>query len=124
MDKALKQNTKLVPMLQGVFLAYLITAFIILILSFLMLKLDLPSAVISGGINLSYIVSTLVGGFFVGKRLEQRKFLWGLMMGIIYFVILMLLCIFLNQANALPMGSLLVVLLMCGFSGMIGGMIS
>jgi len=124
MDKIIRQNTKLFTMLKGLLFSYIITAFILLILSFLMLKLDLSGAVISGGINFAYILSAFVGGFFVGKKIEQRKFLWGLAMGIFYFIILMIISLLMNRVSPLPIGSLLTVLIICGLSGMLGGMIS
>ena len=124
MDKLLHQNTKFVPFLKGLLFSYIITAFMLLLLSLLMLKLDLPSAVISGGVNLAYILSTFVGGFFVGKKLEQKKFLWGLVMGVLYFLVLMLVCLMMNSNTPLPLGGLFTVLIICGLSGMLGGMIS
>lgn len=124
MEKTVRQNSKIFAILRGLLFSYIITAFILLLLSFLMLKLDLPSVVISGGINFAYIASALVGGFFVGKTIEQRKFLWGLVLGVFYFAVLMLVSIMMNGGTALPLGSLVTVLIICGLSGMIGGMIS
>lgn len=124
MDKAIRQNTKIAHILKGILFAYMLTALILLILSFLMLKLDLSSAVISGGINFSYIISSFVAGFFIGKKVDQKKFLWGLMMGIIYFIIFMLISIAMNSSNPLPLGSFLTVLVISGFGGMLGGMVS
>ena len=124
MDKAFRQNTKMFAVLKGLLFSYIITAFILLLLSFLMLKLDLSSAVISGGIIFAYIVSTFIGGFFVGKKIEQRKFLWGLIMGVFYFIILMLVSLMMNRAEPLPLGNLFTAFIICSMSGMAGGMIS
>jgi putative membrane protein (TIGR04086 family) len=89
-----------------------------------MLKLDLSGAVISGGINFVYIISAFTGGFFVGKKTEQKKFLWGMLMGVFYFVILMLISLLMNRVSPLPMGSLFSVFIISSLSGMLGGMIS
>jgi putative membrane protein (TIGR04086 family) len=124
MDKAIRQNTKMFALLKGLLFSYIITAFILLLLSLLMLKLDLSSAVISGGINFAYIISAFFGGFFVGKKIEQRKFLWGLVMGVFYFIVLMLISLLMNRVTPLPMGSLFTVFIICGLSGMLGGMVS
>ena len=86
MNKATYQNVKINYLLQGVLFSYIVTAFILLLLSFLMLKFDVSGMVISGGIHLAYILSTFIGGFSWVKA-EQRKFLWGLLMGMFYFVI-------------------------------------
>ncbi|HKL79971.1 MAG TPA: TIGR04086 family membrane protein [Mobilitalea sp.] len=124
MDKAFRQNTKIIYLLEGLLFSYIITAFILLLLSFLMLKLDLSSTVISGGINFVYIISAFSGGFFMGKKAEQKKFLWGLAMGVFYFVVLMLVSLLMNRVSPLPMGSFLVVFIISSLSGMLGGMIS
>lgn len=124
MDKMIQQNTKIITLLKGLLISYIITAFLLMLLSFLMLKLDLPSAVISGGINFAYIISAFSGGFFAGKKIEQKKFIWGLIMGVIYFIILLLVSLALNSSTALPLGSFLTVFIICGLSGMLGGMIS
>jgi putative membrane protein (TIGR04086 family) len=124
MDKAIRQNTKMFAVLKGLLFSYIITAFILLLLSFLMLKLDLSGTVIGGGIIFAYILSTFVGGFVVGKKAEQKKFFWGLVMGVFYFIILMVVSIAMNRAEPLPLGNLLTSFLICSLSGMVGGMIS
>lgn len=124
MDRVLQQNAKIFAMLKALLFSFIITAFILLLLSFLMLKLDLSSTVISGGIILSYIISTFIGGFFVGKKLEQRKFLWGLLMGVMYFIILLVISLLMNRVSPMPVGNLLTALTICSISGMLGGMIS
>ena len=70
MDKVLRQNAKATALLRGVLFSFIITAFVLLLLSFLMLKMDLSGTVIGGGIIMAYILSTFVGGFFVGKKKE------------------------------------------------------
>jgi putative membrane protein (TIGR04086 family) len=124
MDKAIRQNTKMFSILKGLLLSYIITAFILLILAFLMLKLDLSGMIISGGINFAYIVSAFAGGFFVGKKVEQKKFLWGLIMGVFYFVVVLLVSLMMNSVAPLSLGSLLTVFVISSLSGMLGGMIS
>jgi len=124
MDKLIHQNTRMLSLLKGLLLSYIITAFILLILSFLMLKLDLSSMVISGGINFVYIISAFSGGFFVGKKVEQRKFLWGLVMGVFYFIVVMLISLLMNRVTPISFGSLFTVFIISSLSGMLGGMIS
>lgn len=124
MEKSIRQNSNVIYLLKGLLFSYIITAFILLILSFLMLKMDLSGAVISGGINFTYVVSAFAGGFFVGKKTEHKKFLWGLIMGVVYFVVLMLISLLMNQGANIQLGKLLSVLVISGVSGMLGGMIS
>lgn len=124
MDKILKQNTRMIILLKGLLLSYIITALMLLLLSFMVLKLDLPGIVVSGIINFSYIVSAFVGGFFTGRKIEQRKFIWGLIMGIMYFVIYLIIALMMNGVAPISFGSLFTVLVISSLSGMLGGMVS
>jgi putative membrane protein (TIGR04086 family) len=124
MDKIIRQNAKWIFLMKGLLISYIVTAFVLLILSFLMLKLDLSSGAISGGINFVYIVSAFIGGFYLGKKTEQKKFLWGLAMGVIYFMLLLAVCLLMNQISLLQIKSIFTVFVMCSLSGMLGGMIS
>ncbi|MDI9509833.1 MAG: TIGR04086 family membrane protein [Clostridiales bacterium] len=124
MNKEFYKNARVIYILEGLVLSYIVTGLILLLFSFLMLKLELTSAIISGAINLAYIVSTFIGGFFIGKRAEQKKFIWGLLVGVFYFVVLMLISLMMNSGGALPLGSLFTVFIITSLSGMLGGMIS
>ena len=124
MNKMFAKNTRVIYILEALVFSYIITGLLLLLILFLMLKLDLSSAVISGGINFAYILSAFTGGFFIGKKTEQKKFIWGLVVGILYFVILMLVSLMMNRVSPLPMGSLFTVFIITGLSGMLGGMIS
>lgn len=124
MNREFSKNTRVIYILEGLVFSYIITGLILLLISFLMLKLELSSVVFSGAINLAYITSTFIGGFFIGKRTEQKKFIWGLVVGVFYFVILMLVSLMMNRAGVLPLGSLFTVFIITSLSGMLGGMIS
>lgn len=124
MNKTFSLSKKLIYVLEGLLLSYIVTALLLLLVSFLMLKLDLSGAVMSAIINCTYIISAFLGGFLVGKKTEQRKFIWGLIVGVFYFVILMLVSLIMNQGSQLPIGNLLTVFVITSLSGMLGGMIS
>lgn len=124
MDKVFHQNTKMLTLLKGLLFSYIITAFVLLLISFFMLKMDLSGAVISAAIILSYIISTFIGGFFAGKKIEQKKFVWGFLLGLFYFIILLIISLMMNRVSPLPLGNLFTVFVICGLGGMIGGMLS
>jgi len=124
MNKAIQHNGKVLVLLKGLLISYIITAFMLLILAIIMLKLDTPSIVISGGINLAYIISAFAGGFFAGRRIEQKKFIWGMLLGLLYFVVLLLVSLMMNRVSPLPVGNMITVFVISVLSGMLGGMIS
>lgn len=123
MDKV-AQNKRLFAVLKGILFSYIVTAFVLLLLSFMMLKMDLSGTVFSGGLILTYIISSMVGGFFVGKKVEQKKFIWGLICGVAYCVVLILVSLMMNGVGPISVKSMLLVLGICSGSGMVGGMLS
>lgn len=85
------QGTEGVPVaffLKSLLFSYIITGTLLAILAFLLYKLSLSEKTVSIAIIAIYIVATLFGGFVTGKRMGNRRFLWGLVMGCAYFVIL------------------------------------
>ena len=70
--------------------AYAVTGILLLILAFLLYKAGLSEENVNAGILLVYVISTFSGGFVIGKLSGARKFLWGLLSGVLYFVLLLL----------------------------------
>jgi putative membrane protein (TIGR04086 family) len=124
MDKVLHRNSKVTVALKNLLFSYVITVLMILLLSFLMLKLDVSNKILSGGIIATYILSTFIGGFLFGKSAEHKRFLWGLMMGGLYFVILLLASILTGSVMGMEPARVFTVMLLCLFGGMLGGMVS
>lgn len=124
MNKVAVKKTLPLHIAKALIFAYIVTAVILLLLSFILYKVQIPSGVVSVGVILAYILSTFVGGFFIGKKVEARKFIWGIAVGAIYFLIIILISIVLNKAAFGSAGSIVTVLGMCLLGGMLGGMIS
>ena len=83
----MKQNLVL-QIIKGIVLAYLLSALALVILSFVMYRWDVSENVIRGGILFAYVFSCFISGMVVSRQHSERKYLWGLLMGAIYFVIL------------------------------------
>lgn len=124
MNKAAGKNTLPIHIAKALIFSYIVTAVILLLLSFILYKVQIPSGVVSVGVILAYILSTFVGGFFIGKKVEARKFLWGIAIGAIYFLLVIIISIVMNKAAFGSAGSIVTVLGMCLLGGMLGGMIS
>ena len=78
-----------VRMLKSLLCAYVVTGIMLLILTLLLYKAGLSEENVNAGITLTYVISTFAGGFVIGKLTGVKKFLWGLLTGILYFVLLM-----------------------------------
>ncbi len=107
---------------------YFVSELLLVILALLLYKLDLSESIIRMGIIFTYTLSGLAGGFFIGKKMKDKRFLWGLFAGSSYFVLLFLLSLLLKQGMGMELFSepvkILTALILCSVAGMAGGMIS
>ena len=124
MLKKLTFSSRITFVLKSLLFSYLLTAGLLLLLSLLLYRFSLSERIVSISITGIYIVVTFLAGFLAGKREGSRKFLWGLMMGCLYFLILALVSLIVNHGMSSLSTSLLTVLVLCAGSGMLGGMLS
>ncbi|HEX3077107.1 MAG TPA: TIGR04086 family membrane protein, partial [Lachnospiraceae bacterium] len=99
MNKASGKSSLPVHIVKALIFAYLVTGVILLLLSLILYKAQIPSGAVSVGIMLAYILSTFVGGFFLGKKVESRRFPWGIILGVMYFVIILAVSLVINKAS-------------------------
>lgn len=111
-------------MLKALLCAYVVTGILLLILTLLLYKAGLSEESINAGIILTYVISTFSGGFVVGKLTKVRKFLWGLLLGVLYFVLLTLISLGVYHSLQSDLMNLATTFLLCAGGGMLGGMIS
>ena len=76
------------------------------------------------GISLIYGFSGAVGGFLIGKVQKNRKFLWGIIMGLFYVLVLLVITLLVKGGTEGTLRTVIWNLLLCMFSGMLGGMVS
>jgi putative membrane protein (TIGR04086 family) len=102
--------------------SYILTGLLLLILALCLYKLQIGQNVVSVAIIAIYVLATFFAGFVAGKKMQSRKFLWGLLMGVLYFVILAVMSLIVNgPADALGNSFFTTFALCCG-GGMLGGM--
>lgn len=104
--------------------AYILTAGLLLLLAFILYRFGLSEKVVSVCIIGIYIVVTFLAGMLAGKREGKRKFLWGLVMGVLYFGILVVVSMVVNKGVEDVAGNMMTVFFLCAGSGMLGGMVS
>lgn len=105
-------------------LSFLVTTVILLALAFVMVKVQPESSQIRLAVLAVYAAATLVGGWYAGRKAERRKFLWGLLNGLLYFVLLTLASGIASQGIRSEPAHFMVVLALCAAGGMLGGMVS
>ncbi|MBP3664752.1 MAG: TIGR04086 family membrane protein, partial [Tyzzerella sp.] len=97
---------------------------LLFILTLLLYKFQWDEQMITAGIIAIYVISTFAGGFILGKLKGTRKFLWGLIMGILYFLLLFLISFGVYRSFDGNGTNVLTTLLLCMGGGMLGGMIA
>lgn len=109
---------------KNLILAYIMTLIILLILAFLLYKVGLTEKTVSVCMIVTYVASTFAAGFLTGKKLKKMKFLWGLAVGAVYFVVLVVLSLIGGRAGNMFGKDFVTTLLLCAGGGMLGGMVS
>ena len=67
------------------------------------------------------MAASVFAGFIIGKQMGKRKFLWGLAVGLLYFAVLFLISLLLDQNQALMSGERITAMLLCAAGGTLGG---
>ncbi len=124
MLKKLNLSSRLTFLLKCLLLSYLLTTGLLLLLALMLYRFQLSEKVVSVSIIAIYIIVTFLAGFITGKREGSRKFLWGLFIGAMYFLVLLLISLGVNHGVAQTSMNFLTVLMLCAGSGMLGGMVS
>ena len=117
-------NRKIMWMLKSLLVSYIVTALLLLTLALLLYKFEIGERIVSAGIVAIYILSTLVGGILIGKIAQRRRFIWGISLGTIYFLLLLLITLGVYRTVTADAGNLVTTWVLCTGGGMIGGMIS
>ena len=118
-------NRKIVlKVLSTLLIMYILTGVALFVLAFLLYKMELTENIVTIGITAIYVVSGLLGGIIIGKRMKTRRFLWGIIMGAAYFLVLLIGAALLNRGLTSDMRHIGLTLVMCMGAGMIGGMVS
>lgn len=111
-------------MLKALLCSYIVTGILLLVLTLLLYKAGLSEENVNAGIILIYVISTFAGGFVMGKLSGRRRFLWGLLSGILYFILLLAISAGIYHSLTSDAGDLITTFALCAGGGMLGGMIS
>ena len=111
-------------LIRSLIVSFFISLLMLAGLTFLLYRFRLGETQITVGIYAIYMLSCLIGGFLAGRSMKNRRFLWGLLSGILYFLFLFLLSSLQETGITAEPSRILMSLGLCGLSGMIGGMIS
>ncbi|MGN0323862.1 MAG: TIGR04086 family membrane protein [Oliverpabstia sp.] len=124
MEQTIKSARKMNHLVKGLILAYLLTGLSLLFLAFLLYKMHLDEGKVTIGIILIYVISCFVGGLFVGKKAGERRFFWGMMLGLCYFLLLTAVSALTEPGITQGWRGIATSFVLCMGAGMLGGMIA
>ena len=111
-------------MVKAILAAYVVTGILLIILALALYKFELNEGAVTAGVTAVYLISTFTGGLVVGKLAKVRRFLWGIVLGILYFALLLLVTVGIYRTFHGSSTEILVTFALCAGGGMAGGMIS
>ncbi len=122
MEETKSVSKKIMCTMKVLLVSYLFTGVLMVLLAMILCKLGLSETKVEMGIFVIYILSTLFGGYGVGKLVEVQKYLWGMVLGLCYFAMLLLVTLCINKT----LGDVNVVstMLVCMGCGTVGGMLA
>lgn len=122
--KKIEEGIPVLFLLKCLLFSYILTGGLLMLLALLVYRFGLSEKIVSIAIIAIYIGATFFTGFVTGKKLMSRRFLWGLVMGSAYFLVLVILSIAVNHSFKDVASNFFTVMVMCAGSGMLGGMLS
>ena len=124
MMKREQQDQKILSALVILVASYVLTAGCLLLLAFILYKFRISENVVNMAVIVIYICMTFFAGFVAGKRFKVKKFLWGLILGSVYFLILTVVSMIGGVSDMVVGRGMITTYLLCAGGGMLGGMLS
>lgn len=106
------------------FIMFIISGLLLLLLALLLYRLELSEAVVKVAVIIIYIVTGMSGGILMGKKIKDKKFLWGFLAGTVYFGILLVVSLAVKGGTGIEPVKMVTTCVLCACAGTAGGMIS
>ena len=117
-------TTSMVRVMKALLAAYVVTGLLLLEIAGFLYRFQWDEGKVQIGIILTYILSCFIGGFLAGKMMKSRKFLWGVLLGLLYFLVMTLVSVAVNRELQSSSSGMITSFLLCMGGGMLGGMLS
>ena len=119
-----KAGNNPMPILASLVVMYVVSAILLFVLSFLLGKIEMSDQIVRISIIFVYIISCFVGGWLIGKKMKRQQYLWGLGVGVLYFLVLLVGNLAVNRGFSGMEFSLAATAVICIASATAGGMVS
>lgn len=115
---------KILNILKAVLVSYIVTGLLLLLITFFVYQFEIEERFVNMGITATYLLSTFIGGFCVGKLMKHRRFLWGIIVGTLYIGLLYGISFGVYGRTGVEEIYELLPIFLCIGGGMFGGMMS
>lgn len=115
---------KITIVVRGLMIAYAVTGALLALLAFFVFRFHLGEAVTDVVILAIYVAVTFLGGFLIGKKVKEQKFLWGFLLGFLYILIISIVAIIIGETFEVTSTANLTTAALCVGGGLLGGMLS
>lgn len=114
---------KIFGFLRVMVVAYMITGVLLLLLAFILYKWELSEMVMTAGTLVIYVLSCFFAGVLMGKGGRSRAFAWGMLAGVMYYLILLGIALLVQEQESASATTILINMMICAVSGMTGAMV-
>ncbi len=104
--------------------SYIVTGLVLVLLTTMLYQFEMGSEIVPAGVIAAYLLSGFLGGFLIGRKQGEKKFLWGALIGGAYFMVLTVISLIVYGGIQGEVGNFFTTMVLCVGSGTIGGMIS
>lgn len=104
-------------------LAVAVTVVLLLVIAFMMEKVGISEKQVQLAVYTVYLLSALAAGFVAGKCKKEKKFMWGAVAGAVWFAVVLLLSLTLQELQTDTAALFPALVCMVG-GGMLGGMVA
>lgn len=118
------ENRIVKPMIRSLLISYVLSGVLLAALAFALYKLRLKEGQVNLMVFAIYFITCLAGGLLAGKGIPQRRFFWGLLSGLLYFLILFAVSRTMNMGSSMDIERSVTVMGVCALGGTLGGMMS
>ena len=108
-------------MIKALLVAYVMTGLFLLITAGLMYRFELSEGKVKIAVIGIYVLSCFTGGFLAGRMMKNRKFLWGSLLGFLYFAVMLTVSVAVGRELKEAVMGISTTFFICIISGMIGG---
>lgn len=120
----MSKSMKVLEVIKSLVVAYVFTGIALAALAFAIYKWNLNETVVNIIILAVYVIASFIGGFITGKRVKERKFIWGMLLGGLYIIIIYGVSIIMSASLDMVSTASVAAALLCLAGGTLGGMVS